>query len=820
MNGVFLAVALTGAGALAGPDMAWADSDKTFDNTMNLPTSIYFGWGDAVPVPEDYNGDGRTDLAVYFESSGLWHVRTMGGTVLTRDFQMGEPGWKACPADYDGDGKADPAVYGNNTLGVALSSRGYAAEALSLGGSGSQAAVPEDYDGDGKADPAVYRESDGQWSIMFSSRGYALETAKFGAGGFTPEPADYDGDGLADPAIYCSSLGLWMAALSGSGYALHTLSFNCPDATPVLGDYDGDGKADFAIYHAATGLWLACLSGSDYALSYQLLGGGDYVPVSGRFYNTRRHTFGVYKPSSGEWRISCPSVTAEEGVGAGGPFGGFLSELIGGIPGDIRCWVIGWILDTLTNQDSGQQQIQQSLQYMDAQMNTLLNMTSELQTQLTDLASQLELDQTETENYIMGQNAQAAINTISTYYDQYGGNGMATFCSPTFTNTYPDTNMQHILIGQFAANVESGNYAMKESVTAIHNALMPGGFGESGLLWGWTTNFILSVATADSLPYYYLTLENYYAYLYTYLMKGASTYVEAEHYLYSNDFNYVAGTLTPMINAEVAQFEQCTYKMMLSKADFVNNFSTNAAFIPMAAATNILFRNTFMAAQALGTNAYGLNAMVLATMDAVTNGFPPMTAFYNWMPSPVLREQQGSEVVEGQPAVQYFSPITSRWISVTGPSYDCWGNGRMHATNQYAFLQYGFGTNIPGGQYYWYFIPSAPFNPSQAYGDAIKTGHYDDSLNVCSTGNLYGFFLTEMRNGGPNFFAGCGAPYFGTTTCTHQVLGETSDHGAYMYASVQQPAGTNIIVASVIISNGPLDKESRKNNCHTFGKIE
>lgn len=783
---------------------AWSGSVKAFDHTVRLPTPIYFGWGDAAPTPADYNGDGRDDLAVYFESCGLWHVRTMGGTVLTRTFYMGGPGWRACPADYDGDNKADPAVYGNGVLGVALSSRHYIVETLPLG-SCDQVAVPEDYDGDGKADPAVYREMDGQWSALLSTRGYALETVMFGGNALRPAPADYDGDRKADPAIYFSSLGLWTVALSGSGYAVHTTSLDCPDALPVPGDFDGDGKADFAIYQAASGLWLGRLSGSDYAPSYQILGGDGYVPVAGRFYHSHSHTLGVYKPASGEWLVSCPLLPAEEGVGAGGPFGSFLMDLIGGIPGDIRCWGIGWVLDMLTNQNSGEEQIQQYLAYMDNQMNTLLALTSQLQEQLTDLASQLELDQTETENYIMGQNAQAAIDTVTTYYDEYGGDSMATFCSPTFTNTYPDTNTQRMLIGEFANNVEVGNYAMKDSVTTIHNALMPGGFGESGLLWGWTTNFILSAATADSLPYYYLTLENYYAFLYTYLMKGAATYVEAEHYLYSNDFDYVAGTLTPNVNAEVDQFEQCTYKMMLSKADFVNAFSTNPVFISMATATNILSRNMFMAAQARGTNAYGVNAMILATLDAVTNGFPPMIAFYNWLPSPTLEGRREAET--GQPPVQYFLPVTSRWIGVTGPSYDYWSNGRMHATNQYAFLQYGFGANVPSGHYLWYFLPRTPFNPSQTYGDAIWTGRYDDSLNGCSTGNLYGFFLTELRNGGPNFFANSGAPYFGATTYTHQVLGETSDQGAYMHVSVQRPTGTNIMVASVTFSNGPLDNK-------------
>jgi len=705
------------------------------------------------------------------------------------ELPLGGPGWRACPAAYDGDGKTDPAVYGNGVWGAALSSRGYAVAPLELGASGSMP-VPADYDGDGKADPAVYRESDGQWTVALSSQGYAVQTAEFGASGFAPVPADYDGDGKADPAVYSRSLGLWAVALSGSGYAIQTQAFNVPDATPVPGDYDGDGKTDYAIYHDASGLWLGYLSGSGYALSYHLLGGGDYVPVAGRFYHTRRHTFGVYRPSTGEWRIWYPALVGGEEGSEGGPFGIILSTLTEGVGTWAMDGAIGWVLDLLTHKDSGSQeqmqQMSQQLNSMDLQMVTLLAMTANLSTQLDDLSTQLQLDTTETLAYIQGQTAQAAINTITTHYDQDGPDSMQTF--------FTSTNISATVISNFANNVDNGNYPIQESVTAIHNALMPGGFGEQGLLWGWTTNFILSAATADSLPDYYLTLEDYYAYLYSYLMKGASTYVEAEHLLYSNDFGYVTGTLAPFINAEVDQFEQCTYKMMLSKADFVNNFANNPTFVPTVAATNILFRNMFMAAQARGTNAYGLNAFILATMDAVTNGMPQISAFYGYAGP--------------------FYPVTSRWVSVIGPTYDCWGIGRMHATNQYAFLQYEFGTNqygqaLPTGLY--------TFSPFLIAGTTML-GKYDASLNANPTGNLYGCYVVQLRNGGPApfyeaaAFYGNGGPMFSSTSSVTQVLGDTTHQGAIMNTTVQQyAAGTNPAVVSVVITNGPLDSKHANN---------
>ena len=79
---------------------------------------------------------------------------------------------------------------------------------------------------------------------------------------------------------------------------------------------------------------------------------------------------------------------------------------------------------------------------------------------------------------------------------------------------------------------------------------------------------------------------------------------------------------------------------------------------------------------------------------------------------------------------------------------------------------------------------------------------YDDSLAISPTGNVYGFCQAQLRNGGPSFFANSGAPYFGVTTYTHQVVGDTNLPSTIMSATGQYPAGTNVVVVSVLITNG------------------
>ncbi len=199
------------------------------------------------PPVADFDGDVKTDIAVYRASTGAWYVHpSKGGTPYGIGWG-GDPNDKPVPGDYDGDIKTDYAVYRTSTgAWYVKPSSGATAYGVGWGGDPNDEPVPGDYDGDGKTDIAVYRSSTGAWYV-YPSGG----TAPYGEGwggdpNDKPVPGDYDGDGRTDVAVYRTSTGAWYIKPS-SGSSPYGIGWGGdPNDKPVPGDYDGDGKTDTA----------------------------------------------------------------------------------------------------------------------------------------------------------------------------------------------------------------------------------------------------------------------------------------------------------------------------------------------------------------------------------------------------------------------------------------------------------------------------------------------------------------------------------------------------------------------------------------------
>ena len=138
-------------------------------------------------MPEDYDGDGKADLAVFRPSVSEWWISTSTGGNLS--FQFGATGDKPLSADFTGDGKADVAVWraGSGEWFI-LRSEDNSYYSIPFGLAGDIPAAG-DYDGDGIADVAVFRPSSNVWYLQQSTNGFSAVT--FGAAGDKPVPAAF-----------------------------------------------------------------------------------------------------------------------------------------------------------------------------------------------------------------------------------------------------------------------------------------------------------------------------------------------------------------------------------------------------------------------------------------------------------------------------------------------------------------------------------------------------------------------------------------------------------------------------------------------------
>ena len=275
-----------------------ADMDRSqwvlADGQGHPERQIQFGLTGGIPVTGDFNGDGITDVGVFFD--GLWFLDLNGNGIWDKGdlwAKLGDAGDMPVTGDWDGDGKDDIGIYGRAWVG---DRRAIGAESglpdadnapsgrfknlpptqndatagrrtmkrTALGnvrtdvidhvfrfGTENDVAVAGDFNGDGVTNVGLFRE--GTWYLDTDGNGRwsagDVFVEHFGTAGDVPVVGDFNGDGVDELGIY--RRGRWMLDIDGDrALTAHDKVFELggPHDKPVVGDFNGDGVDEIAIY--------------------------------------------------------------------------------------------------------------------------------------------------------------------------------------------------------------------------------------------------------------------------------------------------------------------------------------------------------------------------------------------------------------------------------------------------------------------------------------------------------------------------------------------------------------------------------------------
>ena len=264
-------------------------------NTLSpgIDRPIAFGIKGAIPVAGDWNGDGTTEIGIFYK--GEWLLDLNGNGKWDADdlwAKLGDEADLPVVGDWDGDGKDDIGIFGpewagdprhnefepglpdphnllkkrpknvppkpeqategDRLLKLTASGRERAdlIDHVFYFGAESDIPIAGDWNGDGISSIGIFR--DGQWHFDMDGDGRWSDgdkVAEFGQDGDLPVVGDFNGDGVDEIGIYRA--GKWIIDTNGNRRidpADKVVELGTASDLPVVGDFDGDGSDEPALY--------------------------------------------------------------------------------------------------------------------------------------------------------------------------------------------------------------------------------------------------------------------------------------------------------------------------------------------------------------------------------------------------------------------------------------------------------------------------------------------------------------------------------------------------------------------------------------------
>jgi serine-aspartate repeat-containing protein C/D/E len=242
----------------------WTIFSEREAGAIGAPEAHVFGIPGAIPVVGDWNGDGRSEIGLFYK--GEWFLDLNGNRQWDAEdlwAKLGVYGDRPIVGDWDGDGKDDIGVFGPEWAG---DPRHLSAEPGLPDSANARVPKPDDQIRPKNPPPNPDQATDGERLMRLGAKGRERadlidHVFQFGGANDVPIAGDWNGDGIRSVGIYRN--GKWYFDMDGDGRwsdGDQVATFGQEGDIPIVGDFNGDGIEEIGIYRA--GRWIIDTNGN------------------------------------------------------------------------------------------------------------------------------------------------------------------------------------------------------------------------------------------------------------------------------------------------------------------------------------------------------------------------------------------------------------------------------------------------------------------------------------------------------------------------------------------------------------------------------